>query len=229
MTDINRRITEMLLEHRDEEYAVFNARIIPNVDPARVMGVRAPDIKAVFRELKGEDLSGFLSDLPHLFIEEYYLHAQIINNMRNFNNCLTETERLLPYIDNWESCDSLTPKALSKDKPALIERIKVWHKSSLTYTVRFATGCLMRYFLGEDFKREYAEMAASIRSEEYYINMMTAWYFATALAKNYDEVMPFIEQRRLDDWTHNKAIQKATESYRVTDEHKEYLRSLRIK
>lgn len=229
MTDISRKIRDLLLERRDAEYAAFNARIIPNVDPERVIGVRSPEIKALYKELKGEDLTGFLTDLPHLYIEEYYLHAQIINNMRNFNDCLAETERLLPFIDNWASCDSLAPKAFNKDKPSLLERVRAWHRSEHTYTVRFATGCLMRYFLGSNLKTEYLDMAASIRSDEYYINMMTAWYFATALAKNYDETLPYIEQHRLDTWTHNKSIQKAIESFRVSDEHKDHLRTLRIK
>lgn len=221
--DIRKRLHEL----EDRDYGDFSARIIPNVPRERIIGVRSPKLKKLVSEYRDADMSGFLAELPHRYAEENYIHAQLINRIRDYDSCIAAVEAFLPYIDNWAACDSLTPKALAKNRPALLQKVREWHGSGHTYTVRFGTGCLMRYFLGADFKPEYAEMAAAVRSEEYYINMMTAWYFATALAKNYDEVLPFIEQRRLDPWTHNKAIQKAIESYRVTKEHKDYLRTLK--
>ena len=148
--------------------------------------------------------------------------------MKDFDACLAAVERFLPYVDNWATCDMMSPKALGKNKAALLERIRAWLRSGHTYTVRFAMGMLMSHFLEEDFREEYLELVASVRSEEYYIRLMQAWYFATALAKQYDAALPYIEKRRLDEWTHNKAIQKATESYRVSGGHKAYLRTLRL-
>lgn len=225
---ITTEIQKKLLELRDEKYAAFSAKLIPNIGPERIIGVRSPELKKLAAEYKNADMSGFLADLPHRYLEESYIHAQLINRIKDFDECIAAVERFLPFVDNWETCDSLAPKALTKNRAELVKRIKAWHKSGETYTIRFGTGCLMRFFLGADFDVKYAEMAAKVRSDEYYVNMMTAWYFATALAKNYDEVLPFIEQKKLDDWTHNKAIQKAIESYRITPEQKDYLRTLKI-
>jgi len=226
--NITDEIQRRLYELRDEKHAAFSAKLIPNIEPERIAGVRSPELKKLAAEYKNTDMSGFLSSLPHRYIEESYIHAQLINRMKDFDECIAAVELFLPFVDNWETCDSLAPKALTKNRPELIDRIKKWHKSGHTYTIRFGTGCLMRFFLGDDFDVSYAEMAAGIRSDEYYVNMMTAWYFATALAKNYDDTLPFIEKHRLDDWTHNKAIQKAIESYRVTDVQKAYLRTLKV-
>ena len=224
---ITNEIQRRILSLRDEKYAAFSAKLIPNIEPERIVGVRSPELKKLAAEYKNTDMSSFLAALPHRYIEESYIHAQLINRMKDFDECIAAVEQFLPFVDNWETCDALAPKALTKNRTELINRIKKWHKSGATYTIRFGTGCLMRFFLGADFDVKYAEMAAKVRSDEYYVNMMTAWYFATALAKNYDEVLPFIELRKLDDWTHNKAIQKATESYRITDEQKAYLRTLK--
>ena len=229
MNAVTEEIRERLFLLQDKEYADFNSRIIPDIERSRIIGVRSPELKKLAKDFAKADMSAFLADLPHKYIEESYIHAQIINRVKDFDECLRLTELFLPYIDNWETCDSLAPKALGKNKPALTEKIKTWHSSGHTYTVRFGTGCLMRYFLDDDFDVRYAELAAAVRFDEYYINMMTAWYFATALAKHYDAVVPFIEQRRLDNWTHNKAIQKATESFRITPEQKTYLRTLKVK
>ena len=229
MKDITRQIREKLFSMQDTDYRDFNARIIPNIPKERIIGVRSPELKALIREYKDTDMTDFLSELPHEYVEESYIHAQLINRIKGFDECLSAAELFLPYIDNWATCDSLAPKAFAKNKPALLERIRVWHSSSHTYTVRFGTGCLMRYFLDGDFDVSYAGMAAAVRSEEYYINMMTAWYFATALAKHYDEVLPFITQHKLDKWTHNKAIQKAVESYRITPEQKAFLKEMKLK
>ncbi|MBR5090432.1 MAG: DNA alkylation repair protein [Ruminiclostridium sp.] len=229
MSGITDEIREKLFAMEDKEYGDFNSRIIPNIGRERIIGVRSPQLKALAAGYRNTDVSEFLAELPHRYVEENYIHAVFINRMKDFDGCMTETERFLTHIDNWATCDALAPKVFAKNKPELLKKIAAWHGSGHTYTVRFGTGCLMRYFLDDDFEVKYAEMAAAVRSEEYYINMMTAWYFATALAKHYDEVIPFIEQHRLDTWTHNKAIQKAIESYRITPEQKTYLRTLKLK
>jgi len=225
-TDIEASLTEM----RDEEYASFQQKLIPGTGEKRFIGVRTPDLRRLAKELrKRPDTADFLSSLPHLSFDEDQLHAFIVSEEKDFVECLARTQTFLPYIDNWATCDQFSPKVFAKHREELLPHIDEWLRSGHTYTVRFAIGMLMKHFLGEPFRREYAERAADIRSEEYYINMMRAWYFATALAKNYDEVLPFITEGRLDPWTHNKTIQKAAESYRITDEQKKYLRTLKIK
>ena len=221
-------IRRRLFELRDTEYCDFNAGIINNIPKERIIGVRSPELKKLAAEYKGRDMGAFLAGLPHKYHEENCLHAQLLNVMKDYEQCMRETERFLPYIDNWAVCDSLAPKVFAKHKPELLKKIPVWHSSGQTYTIRFGTGALMRWFLDSDFDVRYADMAAAVRSDEYYVNMMTAWYFATALAKQYDAILPYIEHRRLDPWTHNKAIQKAIESRRVSDEHKDYLRTLKV-
>ena len=171
----------------------------------------------------------FLSVLPHEYFDEMQLHAFIISGIRDYDECMEEVERFLPFVNNWATCDQLSPKAFAKHKPELLEHIKAWISSDRTYTVRFAIGMLMTHFLDADFRDEYLKMVSAVRSEEYYINMMIAWYFATALAKQWDAAIPYIEERRLSKWVHNKTIQKAIESYRITEEQKDYLRTLRIK
>ena len=227
MKTISEEIREKLFELQDLKYRDFNAALIPNIDKERVIGVRSPELKKLAAGYKNTDVSSFLAELPHKYVEENYVHAQLIAGIKDFDKCIAEVDRFLPFVDNWSTCDALIPKVFAKNKEKLLVKIKEWHKSGHTYKVRFGTGCLMRWYLGDDFDIKYAEMAAAIRSDEYYINMMTAWYFATALAKNYDDVLPFIEQHRLDEWTHNKAIQKAVESFRVSDEHKAYLKTLK--
>ena len=225
---MNDEIQKRLFELQDTEYRDFGAKIINNIPKERIIGVRSPALRKLAAEYRGKDVSAFLNELPHTYHEENYLHAQFINTMKNFGDCMRETERFLPYIDNWAICDTLAPKVFAKHRSELLGKIPLWHASAHTYTMRFGTGALMRWFLDEDFDTKYADMAAAVRSDEYYVNMMTAWYFATALAKQYDAVLPYIEQRKLDPWTHNKAIQKATESFRVSDEHKAYLRTLKV-
>lgn len=173
-------------------------------------------------------MTEFLEDLPHRYFDEYQLHAFILSEIKDFQLCIMYVSEFLPYIDNWATCDQLSPKVFKKHRRELLHKIEEWLSSDRTYTVRFAVGMLMEHFLDEDFDIRYPEMVSGIRSEEYYINMMTAWYFATALAKQYDVILPFIEDKRLDDWTHNKTIQKAVESYRITPVQKDYLRSLKI-
>lgn len=225
MTEIQQRLFAL----QDAGYRDFHAALMPTVDKALVIGVRMPALRALAKELKGTALAAdFMAVLPHKYYEENNLHAALIGHIRDFEPCLTALERFLPYVDNWATCDMMNPKALTKDKPALLERIRVWLQSGHTYTVRFGMEMLMNHFLEKDFREEYLALVASVRSEEYYVRMMQAWYFATALAKQYEAAVTYLEQRRLPPWVHNKTIQKARESYRVSDEQKEYLKSLKV-
>lgn len=227
---IRDEIIEALKAARDEEYQVFQAKLIPTVDASYFIGVRTPALRAMAKEYaKREEIGEFLDALPHKYFDENQLHAFILSEMKDYEKCIAGVNRFLPYVDNWATCDQMSPKIFKKHKTELFENIKVWLKSKETYTVRFAIGMLMEHFLNEDFDPRYPKMVARIRSDEYYINMMIAWYFATALAKQYDSILPYIEEKKLDVWTHNKTIQKAVESYRITPEQKEYLKSLKIK
>ena len=221
--------TERLMELQDTGYRDMQKKIIPTVDPDSIIGVRTPALRALAKEiLKSGDYKSFLNELPHKYFEENQLHAFILSGMKDFDECMDELEKFLPFVDNWATCDQMSPKVFKKHKDELLNHIKVWIKSDKTYTVRFGVGMLMEHFLDDDFDLKYPEMAARIRSDEYYVNMMIAWYFATALAKQYESIIPFIEQKRLAPWTHNKAIQKSVESYRITDEQKAYLKSLKV-
>lgn len=227
---INDEILSALFKNADEGYKAFNAPTIPNVSPDSMIGVRTPVIRKLARELsKREDIDDFLSSLPHKYYDENNLHSSVICLTKDFDKCLSQVECFLPYIDNWATCDMTAPKAFAKDPERLLPHIRRWIVSDKTYTVRFAVISLMRYFLDDKFSAEYLSMASAIKSEEYYIRMGVAWYFATALTKQYDEAVKYIEKRKLDKWTHNKAIQKAVESRLISDDHKEYLRSLKIK
>ena len=223
-------IRKTLLSMQDEKYKAFQVKLFPTVDPQTVIGVRTPDLRGYAKKLlKEEDVSAFLSDLPHRYFDENQLHAFILSELKDYGKCMEEVNRFLPYVDNWATCDQMSPKVFKKNRPQLLEQIRIWLKSDRTYTIRFAIGMLMEHYLDDAFDLRYPEMVAGIRSDEYYVNMMIAWYFATALAKQYDEILPFIEDRRLDVWTHNKAIQKAIESYRITPEQKDYLKGLKRK
>ena len=167
--------------------------------------------------------------LPHQYYEENNLHGLLIEQIKDYEQCLAELERFLPYIDNWATCDLLSVKIVKKHLDTFIKEVDRWIESDQPYTIRFGIGMLMRYYLDDEFQMEYPEKVAAVQSEEYYVNMMRAWYFATALAKQYDQILPFIEKGRLDVWTHNKSIQKAIESYRITPEQKMYLRTLKVK
>lgn len=223
-------ITAELFRLRDENYAALQAKILPTVAPDRIIGVRTPALRAFAKELSKEaDTRDFLTALPHGYFDEDQLHAFVISLEKDFDRCIAETEVFLPFVDNWATCDQLSPKAFKKDPEKLLPYIRKWIRSDKTYTVRFAIGMLMQHFLDERFRTEYADMVAAVRSEEYYINMMTAWYFATALAKQYEKILPYLEEKRLDDWTHNKAIQKSVESFRITAEQKAYLKTLKVR
>ena len=228
--DITEEIREGLYGMQDVEYREFQQKLIPTATIDTMIGVRTPELRKYAKELgKREDIGAFLSDLPHQTFDENQLHAFIISGMKDYDRCMEELERFLPYVDNWATCDQMSPKIFKKHRKELLESIRRWISSTETYIIRFGVGMLMEHFLDEDFDSAYPEMVAGLRSEEYYVNMMIAWYFATALAKQYDVILPFIENRRLDTWTHNKAIQKSVESYRITPEQKAYLKTLKIK
>ena len=224
------QIREELFRLQDKKYRDFQIKLIPTVEPETVIGVRTPELRKYAKQLLGsKDISAFLTALPHSYFDENQLHAFIISEMKDFDECLGYVKHFLPYVDNWATCDQMSPKVFKKHRQELINPVLGWIKSSDTYTVRFAVGMLMQHYLDESFELKYPKIVADIRSDEYYVNMMIAWYFATALAKQYESVIPFLKNRQLDAWTHNKAIQKAVESYRITPEQKEYLKSLKIK
>ena len=221
-------VYERLAECGSEEYRDFQSRIVPNVPKDTIIGVRTPDMRRIAKEIRGTgEAEEFLAALPHGYYEENLVHFFLISMIKDFDECIKSVETFLPYVDCWPVCDQSTPKVFSKNHEKLLPYIKKWIASDHVYTARFGIRMLMNEFLGDDFKPEYPEWVASVEGEDYYIKMMVAWYFATALAKKYDETVVFIEERRLEPWTHKKAIQKAIESFRVTDEHKEYLRTLR--
>lgn len=226
----NQEIEEVLFQNRDENYRNFQAKLLPTVDPETVIGVRTPFLRSFAKNLgKEHGADDFLRALPHRYFDENQLHAFLIAEIMDFDRCMTELERFLPFVDNWATCDQMSPKIFRKHKNELLSRVKLWLSSEKTYTLRFAIGMLMQHFLDGDFDPAYPEMILKIRSKEYYVNMMIAWYFATALAKQYDSTLPFLQKRALDPWMHNKAIQKALESRRLSAEQKGFLRTLKIK
>ncbi len=223
-------ITDKLFKLQDIKYRDFQAKLIPNIDINMVIGVRTPDLKKYAKELiKNNNYSSFLNDLPHKYFDENQLHAFIISELKDFDKCIEYINEFLPYVDNWATCDQMSPKIFKKYPDKLISNIKKWIKSKKTYTIRFGIGMLMQYYLDDNFKKEYLELISNIRSNEYYVNMMISWFFATALAKKYEDTIIYLENNKLDTWVHNKTIQKAIESYRITDEQKDYLKSLKIK
>ena len=226
MTELQKRLFD--LQHK--EYKEFHQKLMPTVNPDCVIGIRTPVLRKFAKDFAMEDgAEKFLKSLPHKYYEENNLHAFLLMGEKDFDTALAKTEEFLPYIDNWATCDVFKPKIFAKNTDRLIGRIYEWIKSDKTYTVRYGIGLLMSYYLDENFKEEYAETVSQVRSDEYYINMMIAWYFATALAKQYDSVIKYLTEKRLPDWVHNKTIQKAVESFRISPETKEYLKTLRIK
>ena len=222
------KIREELFSLQDVAYGDFQAKLMPTVPRETVIGVRTPALRKYAKALaKEKDISEFLLDLPHKYFEENQLHAFIISEEKNYEECIRQTNLFLPYVDNWATSDQKSPKVFAKHRQELLEEIKVWIVSDKTYTIRYGIRMLMALYLEEDFDIQYVEMVAAVKSDEYYVKMMVAWYFATALAKQYEAVVPFIENRRLEEWTHRKAIQKSVESYRITKEQKEYLKSFR--
>ena len=222
-------IVDLLFSKQDIKYRDFQKPLFPGVEEDCFIGVRTPELKKLAKELFGSETANkFIETLPHHYFDENQLHAFIISLFKDYQTCLKEVDKFLPFVNNWGTCDQLSPKVFAKHKDELIAPIKKWLKSKHTYTVRFAIGMLMQHYLDESFKEEYMEMVASIKSEEYYINMMIAWYFATALAKQYDSAIRYLEDKKLSRWVHNKTIQKAVESYRIADEQKAYLKNLKI-
>lgn len=224
------KITGQLFALQDLEYKQFHSKLMPTIDPDVIIGVRTPELRKLAKQLaKSTDVELFLQELPHRYYEENNLHGFLIESIQDFDACILALNKFLPYVDNWATCDMMAPKVLKKDLPKLYEWTKIWIASGKTYTIRFGVNMLMKYFLDEAFLPEYPELVASIAAEEYYVKMVVAWYFATALAKQYDAVLPYLTEHRLDVWTHNKTIQKAVESYRISPEQKCYLKTLKRK
>lgn len=228
--DAEKMIREELFALRDPVYRDFSAKLMPTVAYETVIGVRSPELRRLAKRLAGTEAGEeFIKILPHKFYEENNLHAFIIEQTRDFASAVSAVEAFLPFVDNWATCDSMSPKVFKKEPEKLLPKIKEWISSDRTFTVRYGLGMLMRFYLDGNFKEEYLALAASVQSEEYYINMMLAWFFATALAKQYDSAVLYLREKRLPVWVHNKTIQKAVESFRITDEQKKYLRTLKIK
>ena len=221
---IRRRLRELA----DEEYAAFHRSLLPTADGSRVIGVRMPNLRRRSKELGPEEAAGLLAALPHRYYEEYVLHGLLINAMRDFDQAMAALEEFLPYEDNWALCDLLKPRVPQKELPRLMERVPAWLASPHVYTKRFGLYSLMNYFLAPPWTKQALDRAASVRTSEYYVEMMAAWLFATALAKDWQAAIPYLENRTLQPWTHNKAIQKARESLRITDEQKAYLNTLKV-
>lgn len=222
------QLQKELFALQDQKYRDFHSKLLPGIDKGSIIGIRTPVLRKFSKEYAEREEAGkFLQDLPHQYYEENNLHMMVITGIKDYDKCLEEIKKFVPYINNWATCDLPLPKCFSKHKEELLPQIREWIASDHTYTIRYGLGTLMSLYLDEDFKPEYLELAASVRSEEYYVNMMIAWYFATALAKQWETTVPYIEQRKLPQWVHRKTIQKAVESYRITPEQKTYLKSFR--
>ena len=222
------KIQKELFSLQDKEYMKFLSKLTPNVSEDTIIGVRIPEIRKLAKKLvKNNEYEDFLKELPHKYYDENLLHGAIISEIKDFDNCIELLDNFLPFVDNWAVCDTISPKIFKKYKKELIEKIKEWSQSDKTYTCRFGVEMLMTHFLDEDFKKEYLEMVADIHSEEYYVKMVVAWFFATALAKQWDYAVIYLEDNRLDVWVHNKTIQKARESLRISLEKKEHLKKLK--
>lgn len=218
---------EKLFSLQDAKYRDFQAKLIPNIDPDTIIGVRTPELRKLAKEFGAGE--SFRRNLPHEYFEENQIHAFSLESLKDFDRVIEEVERFLPYVDNWATCDQLRPKAFAKHKAELLPHIRRWLVSSHVYTIRFGIGMLMCHYLDDAFAPEYPALVASVEHEDYYVRMMVAWYFATALAKQYDAVLPYITEHRLEKWTHNKTIQKAVESYRITPAQKDFLKQLKLK
>ena len=222
------KIKNKLFKLQDKKYRDFQIKLIPTINPNTIIGIRTPELKKYAKELvKDNNYISFISDLPHKYFEENQLHAFIISEIKDYDKCIEYINKFLPYINNWATCDQMSPKIFKKYTNKLLDQVNIWIKSSKSYTIRYSILILMKYYLDDNFKKEYLEKVCNIESEEYYVNMMRAWYYATALAKQYKDTIVYIENNKLDTWTHNKTIQKARESYRIEEDKKEYLKSLK--
>lgn len=225
---ITDEIRDKLFALSDENYKTFNSRLIPTVPLEKMIGVRTPALKQLAKETaRSADCGSFLSALPHDFFEENQLHAFIISLSKDFNECIAQTTKFLPYIDNWATCDQLCASVYKKHTDELMPYILRWISSEHIYTVRYALRCLMMYYLDDKFDPQQLSLAASANNSDYYVAMAQGWYFATALAKHWNETLPWLEQRRLDLVVHKITVKKALESFRVCDEHKAVLREIR--
>ena len=225
MTELQRSLFEL----QDLKYRDFQSKLLPKTEKEKIIGVRTPILRKFAKEFaQTKEAQKFLQELPHQYYEENNLHLMLVTQIRDYKKCLKEVTQFLPYIDNWATCDLPLPKCFEKHKAELIVDVKNWIASNDTYTIRYGIGVLLRLYLDEDFKDEYPKLVSAVISDEYYVNMMIAWYFATALAKQYDSTVPFVEERRLSPWVHNKTIQKAVESFRITAEQKAHLKTLRL-
>ena len=223
------KIHEKLFAQQDLKYRDFHSKLMPGIDKERIIGIRTPQLRKIAKEFANDaEIDDFLSNLPHQYYDENNLHGFVIAELKDYDRSIAEIDRLLPYIDNWATCDLIRPKTFAKNHGRLLKDIRRWMKSDKTYTIRFGIEMLMTHFLDNDFSSEYLEWVVGITNDEYYVKMMVAWYFATALAKQYEATLPIIEQKRLAAWTHNKSIQKAIESYRITDDQKKYLKTLKV-
>ena len=221
-------IVNLLKEQSEEKFADFQRNLMPTVAPEKILGVRTPAVRKLAKQVLKEDVcQAFLEELPHTYFDENQLHGFIISEMKDFDACIRELERFLPYVDNWATCDQTSPKIFKKRAEDALPLIESCLESEHTYTKRFGIGMLMQHFLDERFESKYLDMVSGIRSEEYYVNMEIAWYMATALAKQWEATIPYIELGKMDKWVHNKTIQKARESYRITPEQKAYLKTLK--
>ena len=230
MGDLEQKVQKQLFAMQDLKYRDFQCKLMPTVASDTVIGVRTPELRKFAKEFsKKPDVDEFLKILPHKYYEENNLHGFLIETIKDYDRVITELDAFLPYVDNWATCDLMRPKIFQKHLEELLGKIKEWINDDHTYTIRFGIEMLMSFYLDEQFCPEFLELVSYVQSEEYYVNMMVAWYFATALAKQYDDTLPYIEQHRLSKWTHNKAIQKAVESYRISDGQKTYLRTLKVK
>lgn len=224
------QIRKDLFAMQDMKYHDFHSKLIPTVNPDLVIGVRTPQLRQYAKKLsKTQTANEFMKILPHKYYEENNLHGFLIEENKDFPSVISALDSFLPYVDNWATCDMISPKIFKKHLDELLIKIKEWIASEHTYIKRFGIGMLMKYYLDDTFATEYLDLVASVESDKYYINMMVAWYFATALAKQYEATLPYLEKQVLRTWTHNKAIQKSIESYRITSEQKRYLKSLKIK
>lgn len=230
MKEIEREIQKRLFELQDSEYKAFHSRLMPTINPDTIIGVRIPALRKLAKEFsKHPKINDFLNILPHKYYEENNLHGFVIEEIKEYDTVIKELDKFLPFVDNWATCDLMSPRIFKKHTEELLEKVKVWINSEDTYTIRFGIRMLMSFYLEENFKKEYLTLVSEIHSKEYYVNMMIAWFFATALAKQYYDTLPFIENQMLSKWTHNKAIQKAVESNRIENNIKEYLKTLKIK
>lgn len=222
-------LQKTLFSMQDLSYRDFHAKLMPTIEKEKIIGIRTPQLRKFAKEFaKTEEREAFMNDLPHQYYEENNLHGFLLEMEKDYDKLVEKIDAFLPYVDNWATCDMMRPKILKKHLKEFLPKVQEWLSSDKVYTIRYGIGMLLSFYLDEEFLPEYLECVAQIRSKEYYVNMMIAWYFATALAKQYETTLPYIEEKRLDVWTHNKAIQKAIESYRITTEQKEYLRKLKM-